>query len=163
MRIFVPKGPYVLDGSSAEEHMFTDYRGLSRLFNQKKDSKAKKDNALCRHLRWLLSRGEDRTAQYMCPQCNAKPVRYFSVLGNTQEGYSIDLAYTCCDENACKKKILNLESKERVPTLLYLQFSAFLAFKNATDQKKFAKLIKAAFDLPQTVNKEIAFDFFSKQ
>lgn len=157
-----PTGPYVFQsgkkrGKAIEQVMFEDYGYLRFLLNKAQQGvkKGGKKNKMHLHLEWLLARREDRKVEKLCPHCRQRPIRYISVLGEGRYGYSMGPAFTCCDKEKCKQKLIT----EKTPMFLEPKFSKALVFSKKTDQKQFLGVLKQLFGL-QRVTKEAAHELF---
>lgn len=164
-----PVQPYVIKSGhhhkdeALEILMFSDYSYLVYM-KKKMDQalvKGSQPNFFHMHLEWLLRQGENRIVQEMCLGCHMRPVTRFSVLGNEYDGYSISTLYTCCDEESCKERIISMATG-KIPIFFPVKFSSMLYFRHKHDQLQIASLLKGIFNLPQRINREIAFQFFSK-
>lgn len=167
MPSYRPTDPYIIQsgkkqGQSVEKLMFTDYGWL--VFIAKKFDKmaSQKKNRLHKHIEWILVQGEKCATRTICPQCDQRPVAYFSVLGSRRTGYSISNLHTCCTDIACKKKLVAQDIGKK-PELMPLKFSSIRRFALKNDQKRVAKILKECFGLPRQLTKKILFDFFATQ
>lgn len=165
MSNYEPRVPYAIKsgrkiGETLEHLMFIDYGWLiymRDLLNKKKSSKEK--SKFHKHIEWVLTKGETRQAKMLCPQCNTKPVVYFTVLGERRHGYSMSFVYTCCDDDACKQKLI-AQGIEKTPTLMPIAFSSIMRFGVKHDQKQVVKILRKCYELPDRLTKEICFAFF---
>lgn len=147
-------------GKSIEQMMFTDYAWLVYMKNLLNAKKPASKNSLHKHIEWVLHQGETRKPTLMCPQCNKKPVKLFSVLGSQRHGYSMSSYYTCCGDPECQHK-LRAQGMESVPLLLPISFSSISMFQFKLDRKRVADILRDCFKLPKRLTKEVLFAFFN--
>ncbi|TSC96661.1 MAG: hypothetical protein Athens071426_2 [Parcubacteria group bacterium Athens0714_26] len=163
-----PSGPRVLksgdyEGQTLEVLMFNEYGHL--VFVKKMMDKnlvnGSSSSEFHKHLEWLLGQGENRVVSGVCLGCHTRPVTRFSVLGSEQDGYSMSALYTCCDDRACEEMIALL-AIGKTPIFLPVRFSSLMYFKYKHDRLQVVSLLKGLFNLPQRINRDIAFQFFSQ-
>lgn len=163
-----PSGPRVLksgdyEGQALEVLMFNEYSHL--VFIKKMMDKNLIDGSspseFHKHLEWLLMQGENRVVLGVCLGCHTRPVTRFSVLGSELYGYSISSLYTCCDDKACEERIILLAAG-KTPIFLPVKFSSLMYFKYKHDRLQVVSFLKGLFNLPQRINRDIAFQFFSQ-
>ena len=162
-----PNGPYVFQSGdhakkSAELLMFQDYAFIDWYLKKLNSMMGGKMNNLHLHLTWLVRQGENRTAKTLCPQCaHDSPAKYFLALGSPIEGYTLSLQLTSCERQECRENIHCLK-KRITDRVLPICFSSVLKFKSKTDQNQVTHLLRDAFQLPDRLTKEAAFNFFLK-
>jgi len=163
---FVPTAPYVIRSgkykdAAVEILMFNNYPFLKFLYLEMNKNPAAEKNRLHQHLDWLMKQGENRKTQVICPQCHQRKIRYFSARGSARFGYSISLLFSSCEKPNCIKKLESLSGGTTIE-LYPFRFSSIAKFKNKSDQRKVANLLRNAFDLPARLTAEAAFRFFLK-
>jgi hypothetical protein len=162
-----PRAPYAIKsgskiGESLEHLMFIDYGWLVYMRDLLNKRKSKEKNKFHKHIEWVLERGESRQSKMLCPQCVSSPVVYFSVLGERRNGYSMNVAYTCCDDDACKQKLI-AQGIEKTSTLMPIAFSSIMRFGVKRDQRQVVQILKKCFNLPKRLTKEVLFSFFKEE
>ena len=163
---FVPTAPYVIRSgkykdAAVEIMMFNNYRFLKFLYLEMNKDPVASKNRLHQHLEWLLRQGENRKTQVICPQCHQKKIRYFSARGSKRFGYSLSLIFASCDKPGCLKKLESLTGGAKIEIYPF-RFSSIAKFRNKTDQRSVAELLRNAFDLPARLTAETAFRFFKE-
>lgn len=166
MTAYSPRESYVIQsgkkkGKSVEQLMFSDYGWLMYMKGVLNKKSASAKNTLHKHIDWVLAQSKSRVPKMLCPQCNKKPVAYFSYLGFEQFGYSMSATYTCCNDDKCRSR-LAAQGIEKMPTFLPIAFSSIAHFTNKQDQKRVAEILKQCFNLPKRLTKEVLFTFFSE-
>ncbi len=165
---YIPSAPYVIKngkrkGLSLEKLMFSDYRFLllmQRVLDKKKEvNPFSHQNEFEQHLRWILTKGENRTAVKVCPQCKERHVRFFSA--EISEGeLSIGVNYTSCGEEECLQKLKSLSLKGHL-LIFPFKFSSMAYFAMNRERKEIADLFKIAFEIPRRARAKTLFRFFS--
>lgn len=142
--------------------MFSDYPFLRWWLDkiELEDKGQRQENALHRHLRWLIARGENRPIATICPVCGQRPISEISILGLAEFGYSMGLQYTCCSD--CKKATEALAWPKK-PQFLKPRFSSISWFENKQDQQEVVRLLKQIFKLPWPLTRQRAFEFFAAE
>lgn len=160
--LYSPDGPCVFTsgkhaGKAVELTMFSN-PGLLRWIHNRYHRESI-NNRLHNHLDWLLKVADEKQPKMICPQCNKKPVKYFSLL-HSEVGISIGSLYTCCDEKECREKIL-YSAGGKIPSFYEFKFSVIAKFSAKVDERAIIKLFKQAYNLPKRLTKESAFKFFA--
>lgn len=165
---FVPNAPYVIRSgkykdAAVEILMFNNYPFLKFLYFEMNKKNSVNKNCLHQHLDWMMRQGENRKTNIICPQCQwrQKKIKYFSARGSKRFGYSIGLIFTSCEKPGCLKKLESLSGGTKVE-LYPFHFSSIAKFRNKSDQRTVANLLRNAFDLPARLTAEAAFRFFLK-
>lgn len=161
---FIPTVPYVIRSgkykdAAVEILMFNNYPFLKFLYFEMNKNPTAEKNRLHQHLDWLMRQGENRKTRVLCPQCQQRKLRYFSARGSKRLGYSLSLIFTSCEKPNCIKKLESLSGGTKVE-LYPFRFSSIAKFRNRTDQRLVAELLRNAFDLPARLTAEAAFRFF---
>lgn len=169
-KLYVPKGPYIIQserspyrGRSIDELMFYDYDYfMDRLNDLKRLKSVNKLNAFHKHLLWLYERGKNRLPKMICPQCDTRHVRRFSVinLGFNNE-ISVDLLHTSCCHEDCIDSLLSDDMFHQI-LLFDFKFSNLLEFRSNHNRKKVINLYKEVFRLPKRITAKTAFEFFDE-
>lgn len=166
MEEYNPTGPYCFKtgkraGKCIEKLMFDNYTYL--VWQMKEITKKPNNfkNELHEHLEWLLKKGEDRQPKMVCPQCGQKPVKYFSII-TSYCGISVRKDFTCCGSSGCQTKLLGMAAGNHAK-LEPFKFSVLQRLATNIDRKQLLGVYREAFDLPNRITKEIAFQFFSEE
>ncbi len=163
---YQPNGPYVLGsgkrkGQALEVLMFQDYGWLRWMYCFLKKKFSYKKNNFHQHLEWLLNQGESRAPIMPCPHCGKREVQFFSVLySKNGNDFSVGMRYTCCDSNECISRVRRM-AIEKNPVFLPFKFSSLSQFSLKADKRRIIVLFKKAFDLPNKVDRQTAFQFFN--
>jgi len=168
LTIYQPNEPYVIksgkhEGRVLELMMFSEYwflvlmlQRINRAFQG--EPKGKK-NQLHLHLEWLLQKGENRYPQMICPQCEKRPAKYFSVVYENGDDFSISPIYTCCKDLKCADE-LRAQALDKSPQFLPFCFSVIKNFQLKIGQKRVIDLFRKVFELPKLLTRKAAFEFF---
>lgn len=166
--IWRPSVPYIIQsgkrkGKALELLMFDDYSFLvwwHRVMKQNVRRNGGQKNEAHKHLEWLFERGENRVATHFCPRCRQQAVAFISVVQSCSGEVSIGQLWTCCDSEVCMK-IVASEAFDKPQYFIPLKFSSMNKFASRYYQRQVAGLLRWAFDLPDRLTRQRAFDFFS--
>ncbi len=154
-----PRSPYIIQsgknaGKVLELMMFENYGLLYWMFRQ---GRGRRDDFYL-HLAWLLRQGESLQPKMTCPQCQERPVQFFSVRYSRYSGrdFSVGVLYTYCEE--CRK---NVDTQGEPIQILPFHFSSLNQFYSGSGQKEIVGLFRQVYDLPKPLSREQAFEFFN--
>lgn len=167
---YIPTRPYrfrsgVRAGMYMEEMMFADPLFLIWYLDLCiRETSTSYKNKAHKHLEWLMARGEDRKPQMMCSYCQHKEiVKYFTIRFNSQDYEpSFGINYTYCENcvdmftHSAFGNVQRFEFKWSI--IKYL--NDLYQEKVKTHIGKIMNMYKEVFVLPDTLNDEMAFEFF---
>ncbi len=138
-------------GKSIERMMLEDYSFLVWYLGRIRElKKSSSQGRLEKHLEWIISKGETRTAVVSCRFCQERPIEYFSIRYSYASDFSVSMHYTACKD--CKHNL-----RENNTIILPLKFSSLKNLKR--EKKEVVSLFKEAFGL-KGLRKEGLFRFF---
>lgn len=162
---YIPKGPFMLKdgekkGLCLERVLFEDPKWIIEQSKKFKSQNAM--DGLCRHIEWLMERGEKIVPTMLCPQCGIRTVTHFSVLGTEKWGYSMSHVYTCCGDATCIER-LKSQGIEKEPALYSLRFSAMKSFSHEIDLRQIATVMHNCLELQSDADDQVLFEVFAKK
>jgi len=113
-----------------------------------------KKNKLHKQLEWLIQKGENRQTKRICPHCQKKTIKYYSIRSSLS-GNSIAPQYTYC-ENCIPPKSSGLI----IRPFKFSYLSKADKKGNGPFFKRLVQLYRWAFELPKRLTKDTAFKFF---
>jgi hypothetical protein len=162
---YIPSECYVIQsgknaGKVLERMMFQNYGWIPWQLNtiRKEGGPNRTKGDFEKHLEELLERGENRKTTALCPHCKQREVSYLSVVRET-DGVTAGKSFTCCDNQNCIKEVEGMTWK--FPQFLDFKFSIINTFRNKSDQKIIANVLKWGFGIEKLTKKDL-FNFFWK-
>lgn len=171
---YEPSEPYEFKsgkrkGEVLELMMFNgNYSFLDWMLKKREEECEDQNNKdrLHRHLEWLLSKGENREPQMICPQCGEEKVKFFSTRwSNFKSDFSIGARNTCCSKRRCKEKLTEGFSQIELKPFKFSVMKKEEGFHRKVDQRRVGDLFRKVFNLstrPDPLTREMAFDFFKQ-
>ena len=157
-------GPYRMKtgkkvGKCLELLVINEYSWVNYVVGRFRHDNIGRNNSFFDRAVQLLEKAEDRQPKMLCPHCEQKPVKYFSVLGTDKFGYSVGPAYTCCGSKDCLDKVYSMAAG-KPPQFYEFKFSVLSLFRHKADRRQIVELFKIVFGLPKRLTAQFAFEFF---
>lgn len=148
-------------GKSVAHLMFLDWDWLRYMYRDrisKNKSPSSKKNDLEIGILHCFEVDKNLPIKKICPHCNNKPVKFFSIKGSRGDGYSMGGEYMSCEDECCINELLAIHRGQ----IFEIHFSFLRKIKYKFDRKQYIKnVLKVALGIEnKRLTRKLAEDIF---